>query len=68
MTLSGATTPGQSGPERNGNEGVLRIPQKPQYHWNLTIRLFNVISGTLVGGGSYSSAKVQSVYSIAQVY
>ena len=25
--LSGATTPGQSGPERNGNEGVLRIPQ-----------------------------------------
>ena len=26
-TLSGATTPGQSGPGRNGNEGVLHIPQ-----------------------------------------
>ena len=26
-TLSGGTTPGQSGPENNGNEGVLRIPQ-----------------------------------------
>ena len=25
--LSGATTPGQSGPESNVNEGVLRIPQ-----------------------------------------
>ena len=27
MTLSGATTSGQSGPESDGNEGVLRIPQ-----------------------------------------
>ena len=26
-TLSGPTTPGQSGDERNGNEGVLHIPQ-----------------------------------------
>ena len=26
-TLSGATTPGQSGPGSNGNEGVLCIPQ-----------------------------------------
>ena len=26
-TLSGATTPGQSGPGSNGNEGVLHIPQ-----------------------------------------
>ena len=25
--LSGATTPGQSGPGSNGNEGVLHIPQ-----------------------------------------
>ena len=24
---------------------------KPQHHWNLTIRLLNVISRTLVGGG-----------------
>ena len=27
MTLSGATTPGLSGPRSNGNEGVLHIPQ-----------------------------------------
>ena len=27
--LSSATIPGQSGPESNGNEGVLRIPQSP---------------------------------------
>ena len=26
-TLSGATTPSQSGPERDDNEGLLRIPQ-----------------------------------------
>ena len=45
-TLSGATTPGQSGPRSNGNKGVLRIPQ---HCWNLTIRLFSVISRTLVG-------------------
>ena len=27
MDLSGATTPGQSGPGSDGNEGVLHIPQ-----------------------------------------
>ena len=27
--LSGATTPGPSGPGSNGNEGVLHIPQGP---------------------------------------
>ena len=27
MTLSGATTPGQSGPGSDGNKGVFRIPQ-----------------------------------------
>ena len=27
MTLSGATTPGKSGPGSDGNEGVLRIPK-----------------------------------------
>ena len=29
MALSGATTPGQSGPGSDGNEGVLCIPQSP---------------------------------------
>ena len=36
--------PGQSGPRSNGNEGVL------QHYWSLSIRLFSVISRTLVGG------------------
>ena len=41
------------GPGSNGNEGVLHIPQR------FTIRLFNVITGSLiVGGGSYSSAEI----------
>ena len=37
------TPPGQSGPGSDGNKGVLRIPQKLQHCWNLTIRLFSVI-------------------------
>ena len=49
-TLSGTTTLGLSGPGSNGNEGVLYIYPKYQYYWNLTIRLFSVISRTLVGG------------------
>ena len=36
-----------------------------QHYWNLTIRLFSVISGHLLGEGSYPSAEVQSVYSTA---
>ena len=41
--------------------------QKLQHYWNLTIRLFSVISRTLVllGEGSYPSAEKQSVYSTA---
>ena len=62
-TLSDATTPGQSGPGSDGNEGVHRIPQSSRITGTS-------LSDSLVlypeyGGGSYSSAKVQSVYSIA---
>ena len=49
-TLSSASTPGQSGPRSDSNEGVLHIPKKLQHCWNLTIRLFSVISTTLIGG------------------
>ena len=42
--------------------GALHFP-KLQHHWNLTIRLFSVLSRTLVGGWSYTSAEKQSVYS-----
>ena len=40
--LSCVTTQSQIRPGSDGNEGV-------QYYWNLTIRLFSVISRTLVG-------------------
>ena len=64
MTLSSATTPGQSGPESNGNEGVLCILQSAS------------ITGTSKSdcsvsypvhslGGSYPSIEIQSVYSTA---
>ena len=42
--------------------GTLHSP-KLQHYWNLTIRLFSVISRTFVE--SYSSAEMQSVYSAA---
>ena len=45
-TFSSVTTPGQSGPGSDGNEGVLYIPLKFQHCWNLTIRLFCVICRT----------------------
>ena len=38
---------------------------KLQHYWNLTIRLFSVISRTLVGSRSYPSTEMQSVYSTA---
>ena len=47
--LSGATTPSQSGPGSNGNEGVFHIPHSST-DWSLNIRLFSVISRTLVEG------------------
>ena len=49
--LSGATTLGQSGPGRNGNEGGTPHSPKLQHCWNLTIRLFSVIYRTLIRGG-----------------
>ena len=38
---------------------------KLQYYWNFIIKLFSVISRTLVGIGSYPSAEKQSVCSTA---
>ena len=60
-TLSGATTPGQSGPGCNGTEGVLRIPPKFQHFWDLTIRLFNVIPRKLVGWGGLTPLQTCSL-------
>ena len=69
-SLSVTTMPGQNEPGSHGNEGILHVSQKLQNYWSITIRLFSVISRTLVvvvvvGGGSYPSAEVQSVYSTA---
>ena len=58
MTLSDATTPGQTWYGSSGNEGVFRITQNS----SLTIKLYIVISRTLVSG-SYHTAEIQSVYS-----
>ena len=40
-------------------------PPKLQHYLSLTIRLFSVISRTLVEGESYPSAEMQSAYSLA---
>ena len=54
-TLSGATTPGQSGPWSDGNERVLHIPGTSPSDYLVSY----------LGHSSYPSAKKQSVYSTA---
>ena len=49
-TLLGATALGHSGHGSDGNEGVLWILQSSSISGALTIRLFSVISRTLIGG------------------
>ena len=64
-TLSGASTPGQSGPGSNSNEGVLHFPQI----WKAEASpsdCFVSLSGHSLGEGSYFSAEVQLVYSTAR--
>ena len=56
-TLTGATTPGQSGPGSDGNEEVLYIPQSSSDDG-----LVSYIR-TLVGWVSYPFTEMQSVYS-----
>ena len=63
-TQSVATTPGQSGPGSNGNEGVLRIPQSLSITGTLSTDSLVFYPGhSLVV--SYPSADMQSVYSTA---
>ena len=56
-TLSGATTPTQSGPGRDGNEGVLRISEASPSD------RFVSYPGQPLEGGSYSISEIHSVYS-----
>ena len=62
MTLSGATSPGKSGPESNGNVGVLHIPQISKAEFSASGCLTSLL-GHVLGGGSYPCAEMQSVYS-----
>ena len=63
--LSGATTPGQSGPGSNGNEWVLRIPQSSSIAGTSPSDCLMSYPGHSLGRGSYPSAEKQSVYSTA---
>ena len=60
-TLSSATTPGQSGPGNNGNEGVLLIPQSSMTGASLSDCIMSYPAHLF--GGFYPSAEMQSVYS-----
>ena len=61
-TLSGAITPGQSGPGIDGNEGVLRIPQSTSITGaSPSDCLVSYLGHSL--GGVYPSTEKQSVYS-----
>ena len=66
-TWSGATTPDQSGPGSDDNERVLRIPQSSSITGTSLLYCLGSYTGHLFGGGSYLSAKKQSVYSTAPV-
>ena len=58
LTLFGAFTLSQNGPENDGNEGVLWIPQTS----GITIRLFNVISGHSLGVGVLPPLQACNLY------
>ena len=63
MTLSGATTPGQSGTGSGGNEWVFCIPQSSSITGTLSSDGFESDQDT--HGGYYPTAEVQLVYSPA---
>ena len=66
MTLSGATTLSQSRPGSNSNEWVLCIPQNSSITGTLSSDGSVSYPGhSFEGGGYYSFAEVQSVYSAA---
>ena len=60
-TLSGTTSPSQSGPGSNDNKEVVHIPQS----WSLTVRLFSVIYSGHSLGESYLSIEMKLAYSAA---
>ena len=64
-TLSGATSPDQSGPGSNGNERVLHIPQSSSItEASPSYCLVSYPEHSLAVGVSYLSTEMQSVYSL----
>ena len=63
--LPGTTTPGQSGPGRDGNEGVLCIPQSSSITRTSSWDCLVSYPGHSLEVGSHPSAEVHSVYSTA---
>ena len=64
-TLSGASTPGQSGPGSNSNEEVLHVSQISKAGASPSDNLVSYPGHSLAGGGSYPSTEMQSVCSTA---
>ena len=65
-TLSGPTTPWQSGPGRDGNKGLPCIPKCSSIIEALPSDYFASYSGHSLVGLSYPSAGIQLVFSTAQ--
>ena len=61
-TLSGATTPDQSGPGSDGNEGVLRIPKSSSITEASPSDCLVSYLGHSLWGGSCFSEEMPSVY------
>ena len=59
VTLSGATTLGQSGSGSDGNEQVLRIPQSSNITVSLSSDCLVSYQDTRWQGGAYPSVEVQ---------
>ena len=66
MTLSCATSPGNSGPGSDGNEGVLRIPQSSSITGTWPTDCLMSYPEYLLVETSYPSAEKQLVYSTAK--
>ena len=65
LALSSATTLGHSRPGCNDNEGIFQISQSSRAAAPPSDSLVSYIRTLIGGGGSYSSAKMLSVYSTA---
>ena len=62
-TLSNATTPGQSGPGSNSNEGVVHIPQSPSFTGISPLNCFVSYTGYSLGVLSHCREAVDLFYS-----